>query len=471
MTPVPHLSDLLAHAPETFTVIDADGWHRLADVTRSVATTSEALRSAGVSDRDRVLLRLGRSARDVSSFFAVLAVGAVVVPVGEETPPARLRQIQQNCGAAFTLDADGRLETHEEGVQRGARSAAAETAVLVYTSGSSGVPKGVVCSHASVLAAARGIQERLQYRPDDRVGVVLPLAFDYGLYQVFLALLGGSTVVLYESGAAGPGLAARLRADGVTVLPSLPALTQTIVAWAGRRGRTLEAVRLATSTGADFPAGLATRLREALPGATVVPMYGLTECKRATIHSGDPDEPHSSGTAIPGCSVEVVDLEGRPVATGGTGEIVVHGANVMDGYWPLDDAELNARFTIAGGGRSVRTGDLGRLDEHGRLHVLGRTDDMFKRNGYRTSVGEVEDAIGQVPGVDLVCVRPPREDASYIAWYAGTVDPETLRAAVHERLEADKVPDVLERLDAMPVNANGKIDRARLASAAAGVGA
>ncbi|MEU8658894.1 AMP-binding protein [Actinoplanes philippinensis] len=455
---------MLDQAKPSFAVRDAEGVHTLADVRKLASDYERCLHENDVRPGDRVVVRLGRTFRDVAAIFGVSAAGAIVVPVGAETPDDRVDQISENCSARYQLTTvpTTSLVRHDGPGPAAAEDPAtlARTALMIYTSGSSGIPKGVVCSHSAVLSAVDGIQQRLAYRDTDRVALLLPMAFDYGLYQAFLALRSGAQLVIYPPDSGGLGLGGQLDEDGITVLPSLPALTQSLVTWCRRRNRSLRSLRLLTSTGADFTERLAQAARRALPSARVVPMYGLTECKRATIHTGSPDEPHNSGTPIPGCRVVILDEDREPVADGEVGEIVVVGDNVMSGYWPLTDESLNSRFGTNGDGeRWVASGDRGRLDAAGSLYVLGRVDDLFKHNGYRTSVTEIEEVISTIEGVERVCVRPPDDVNTFLAYYEGAIEATQLRTELGRRLESYKIPEELHRTDQMPINSNGKIDR------------
>lgn len=464
------LMQLLDDAADSFVVQEKHGKFGIESLRDAVEAYGRLLTSSGVTPLDRVVVKLSRSYLDLAAIFGVIAVGGIAVPVGAETPPDRVSMIADNCcavGAALTNDLRVGFERY---VSLRAEDAATtvsldDVALMIYTSGSSGAPKGVVCSHSAVLSAVEGIQERLGYLKTDRIGLVLPMAFDYGLYQGFLALRAGAELYIYEEAANGPRLGNRLKSDGITVLPSLPVLTTGLVSWSQRRHIKLDQIRLLTSTGADFTEHLAMQAREVMPRARVVPMYGLTECKRATIHDGRPHAPHNSGRAIKGCQIEIRDESEHALPAGEVGEIVVIGGNVMKGYWPLDDGALNERFGVTSDGeRFVRTGDKGYLDLSGGLYVLGRTDDMFKIRGYRTSVGEIEDSLLAITGVYQACVQPPLDGLPFTALYEGELTPVDLRSRLSAGLELNKIPDVILRVDSLPISANGKLDRNRIMS-------
>ncbi|WP_240926059.1 class I adenylate-forming enzyme family protein [Streptomyces sp. JB150] len=345
---------------------------------------------------------------------------------------------------------------------------------LIYTSGTTAMPKAVVSTHQQMLFAVHAIAERLEYRADDVVYCPLPLSFDYGLYQVFLGALAGSHVWLGSATESGPALLANLVRSQATVLPAVPPVSAALVRLLRRRRDAARPpLRLLTNTGAALPADIPHALREELPGLSVRLMFGLTECKRLTISEPDEDaiRPGSCGRPLTGTEVFVVDEEGRRLPAGEVGEITVRGANVMAGYWRRP--ELTAtRFPRRDGlFPELRTGDYGWTDEDGRLYFAGRRDDIYKQDGFRVSAIEVEAAARRLPDVDTAAVLPPdatRPEAVLVV--TGTADPATVLPRLREHLEDYKVPRTCHAVDALPVNANGKTAKAVLAGRLAEAG-
>ncbi|MER6528166.1 AMP-binding protein [Streptomyces sp. NPDC001508] len=206
---------------------------------------------------------------------------------------------------------------------------------LIYASGTTALPKAVVSTHAQVLFAARAIQQVLRYRAEDVVYSPLPLSFDYGLYQLFLGGLSEALVRLGRPAETGPGLLTRLRDSQATVLPAVPSVAGALARLLQRSNAGLPRLRLLTNTGAAMPKETLDALRGACPRLQVQLMYGLTECKRATVMPVDGDQvrPGSSGLPLPGTDVFVVDDAGRRLPHGAVGEITVRGPHVMAGYW------------------------------------------------------------------------------------------------------------------------------------------
>jgi len=196
---------------------------------------------------------------------------------------------------------------------------------------------------------------------------------------------------------------------GVTVIPVVPSLAELLVRLAARHPAVLP-VRLFTNTGAALTAPMIASLRARFPHASVVPMFGITECKRVSIaeYDGDLLRPGAVGRPLDGTELLITGDDGRPLAAGQVGEIVVRGPHVMSGYWraPQLTAQRFRRDPVTGV-MSLHTGDYGRLDADGYLYFEGRRDDMFKRSGLRVSALEIEAAACDVPGVRAAAVLPP----------------------------------------------------------------
>jgi len=279
----------------------------------------------------------------------------------------------------------------------------------------------------------------------DRVVIVLPASVHVAGLIHAASRLGAPFCVLHEQ-VHGPaldhvlddlepgllvtadqGAAAQARSRGIvvadasdiaaaaqgTVLAAMPAIAETLL-WLLRRSTTPPAaLSLVTTTGAAMPAHIATELRSLVPGLRVQIRYGLTECKRVAIMPPDEDlrRPGASGLPLPGTEVLVVDPDGEPLRPGELGEFVVRGPHVMAGYWRRESLTAERFPATADGGRELRTGDFGRLDEDGYLYVEGRRDDVYKERGFRVSTAEIEAAAHELPGVRLAVVLPPRATA------------------------------------------------------------
>ncbi len=442
------------------------------------------LASMGVGRRDRVVIAIPTHPIHPALIYGVSRIGAVfvilhdqvvghgLVHVIDDTEPALL--ICDDPAAHRLATARGIPVRTAETVERELDAAAAvdppaplsvDPVCLIYTSGSTGQPNAVVSTHAQVVFAAQAIQSQLRYRADDVVFSPLPLSFDYGLYQLFIAALGSSHVHLGCSADAGLILLRRLRQSGATILPALPSLAAILARLLERYGGSVP-LRLITNTGADMPTGTIDRLRSRLPDLQVQLMFGLTECKRVAIMPPDHDldRPGSCGRPLPGTEVVVVDDDGAPLPSGAIGEMVVRGPHVMAGYWRRPNLTASRFRRVDGLFTELRTGDYGFLDDDGYLYFCGRRDDIYKSRGFRVSAIEVEAAALRVAGVSSAAVLPPTgQHPDPVLFAVSDLPAGTLLERIREQIEHYKVPKICLLMEALPLNRNGKIDKAALA--------
>jgi acyl-CoA synthetase (AMP-forming)/AMP-acid ligase II len=310
--------------------------------------------------------------------------------------------------------------------------------------------------------------------PEDRVLCVLPLSFDYGLYQLLMSVRVGATLVL-EEGFAFPGRVVRLLEEqSITGLPGVPTVFQMLTALRGLSERRLPDLRFLTNTGAALPAGLTDAIQRTFPHARLFSMYGLTECKRVSYLP--PEElavrPTSVGIPIPGTEAWIDDGDGTAVAPGEVGELMVRGAHVMQGYWG-DPRATNERLRPGRWPweRVLATGDLFRRDEDGYLYFVGRRDDLIKSRGEKVIPREVEDVLLAAPGVrEAAVVGVPdrllgQAVHAHVSPQPGEVtEGAELRRHCARHLEDYMVPQRVFVHDKLPLTSNGKVDKLVLAS-------
>lgn len=423
----------------------------------------------GVERGDRVLAALPPDVSVPALLYGCSRIGAVFSLVHETTPVAVLDRIVADAEPALVVDPGELRAVATNGVvpeELPAPPLSVDPACLIYTSGSTGTPKAVVCTHGQMTFAAHAIQSELDYRADDIVFCALPLAFDYGLYQLFLGSVSGARVELGSAADAGPQLPRRLLDCGATVLPAVPALATALAVMLSRPTTTAPALRMLTNTGAAMPESVLETLRDRIPGLAVRLMFGLTECKRATIMPADEDlrRPGACGRALPGTEVFVIDADGARLLSGEVGEIVVRGPNVMAGYWRRPELTRQRFPRVDGLFPMLRTGDYGWLDEDGYLYFAGRRDDQYKEHGYRVSTAEVEAAAHRVSGVTAAVALPPSVgELGATLVVVGELAADQVLRAMRAELEEFKIPRVCRVVDAVPLTSNGKIDRAELA--------
>ncbi|MFC4015589.1 class I adenylate-forming enzyme family protein [Nonomuraea purpurea] len=454
--------------PDAVAVRDEEGAWTYAELLAHSRACARWLRRRGALAGDRVLVAAVPDRRVVAVLFACSRLGAVFVPVGgapgsrqwahyvEDSEPVLILTMRDldTCQAEWEYDHDELLDPPQPD----------DTALLLYTSGSTALAKAVVCPHAQVVFAMLAIAERLGYRADDVVFCRLPFSFDYGLYQVFLCVNAGAELVLAPPGS-DLTLLSSIRRRGATVVPVVPHLAAMLLRL-GARDRSPTRVRLFTNTGETLPPMTVKALRDRFSGAKVQLMFGITECKRVAIMDadGDLDRPGALGRPLRGTRVRVVDATGVEVPPGEPGEIVVCGPHVMAGYWrdPALSAKVFATDPVTGE-RALRTGDLGHLDDEGYLYFHGRRDQIFKRHGVRMSAVEIEAAAREVSGVSEAAVVPPADGHDAVLFVVASVTATEVLRRLGEHLDPARVPGVCRVVDRLPRTVSGKLDRAELA--------
>jgi amino acid adenylation domain-containing protein len=470
---------------------------------------AHSLRSQGIARGDRVAIYLDNSVEAVTAVFAILKAGGVFLVVNPTTKTEKLEYILNNCRAAgLVTDAvkyqmlgdmlqglphlrhtwvAGNLVL-EEGAATGLTWVLADPmipsqppgndcididlAALIYTSGSTGRPKGVMLTHLNVVSAATSITTYLENTSGDIILSVLPLSFDYGLYQVLMGFKIGGTVILERSFTYPYSVIETLIRENVTGFPIVPTMC-AILLQLDLSACQFPALRYITNTAAALPAHHIARLRQAFPHTSIFSMYGLTECKRVSYLPPDQIDirPTSVGRGMPNEEVYIVDGDGNRVGPGVIGELVIRGSNVMKGYWELPEA--TDRVLKPGplpGERVLYSGDLFRMDEEGYLYFVGRKDDIIKTRGEKVSPKEVEDVIYALPEIaeaavigvpDAVLGEAVR---AVVALREGVqlTEREVLRHCA-ERLEDFMVPKSVVFLNALPKTSSGKIAKRQLA--------
>jgi acyl-CoA synthetase (AMP-forming)/AMP-acid ligase II len=347
-----------------------------------------------------------------------------------------------------------------------------DLAMLIYTSGSTGFPKGVMMTHQNVDAAATSITTYVGNTPDDIILAVSPISFDYGLYQVLMAVKVGATLVLEKSFAFPQAILNRIAQEKVTGFPLVPTMAALLLQMKDLRPGQYPTLRYITNTAAALPPAHIARLQELFPTTTLFSMYGLTECKRCTYLPPEQlkTRPGSVGIAIPGTEAYVVGDDGVPLPFGSTGELVIRGPHVMKGYW--ENAEATAKALRPGPlpqEMVLYTGDLFRTDEEGFLYFLGRKDDIIKTRGEKVSPKEVENVLYSLAGVREAAVVGVPDPVLGLAIKA-VISLETFSALAAadvirhcaKHLEDFMVPKHVEIRDQLPKSENGKIARRQI---------
>lgn len=393
-----------------------------------------------------------------------------------------LRQIVslRGPGSADSVDlaaflASGESMDHDEVRSRAAAVDAEDLCHLLFTSGTTGRPKGVMLTHGSVCRGFESWCEVVGLRTGDRYLVVNPYFHSFGLNAGILACLLRGAVNLPHAVFDVPAIMERVERDAITVLPGPPAIYQSMLQHPDLEPARLATLRLAVTGAAVIPVQLILDMREVLGFDTVVTGYGLTESSGIATMCRHDDDPETiattSGRSIPGVEVRIDDGSGGSLPPGEDGEILVRGYVVMRGY--ADDPEATAEAIDRDGW--LHTGDIGRLDAAGYLRITDRLKDMFIVGGFNAYPAEIEQALSTHPAVAQAAVIGIPDDrlgevgaAFVVAAPGATIDPEELIAWSRERMANYKVPRRVEVVDALPLVPAGKVDKVALRARAAG---
>lgn len=478
--------------PDKTAIVSGDARPTYAELARRAAGLARELKRRGVRRGERVAIFLNNSADAVASVFGTLAAGGVFSVVNPGTKADKLAYILNNASAAAMIT-EPRLAAVAQEAAWHAPSVATtllaplsfedeerpvggidlDLAMIMYTSGSTGFPKGVMMTHANIDAAASSITSYLESRADDVVLSVLPMAFDYGLYQALLCAKAGATLVLEKSFTYPAAVLEKLRAEKVTGFPLVPTLAAMLLQMKQLEPGMFPHLRYLTNTAAALPPAHIQRLRRLFPRAKLYSMYGVTECKRCTYLPPEQLDvrPSSVGIPIPGTEAWVVDEKGERVPPGRVGQLVVRGAHVMKGYWENEEATRRALRPGPYPWENVlHTGDLFKADEEGYLYFVARMDDIIKTRGEKVSPREVENCLYDMAGVrEAAVIGVPDPILGNAIKAVLAVDPDsrlTERDVIRHcaaRLEEFMVPKHVEFRGELPKSENGKIARRQIA--------
>jgi malonyl-CoA/methylmalonyl-CoA synthetase len=448
------------------------------------------LRSRGVEPGDRVVLCGSSSAAWVVAYLATLRVGATAVPAEAALTTAELATMVAEARPVLAF-ADGAAQSALRAVASGGWEVlslssdegssisdamdagepiepievpGSSTALLAFTSGTTGRPRGVPLSHANLLSSIRAATLAWRWSPRDALVHALPLAHQHGLGGVHATLLAGSRATIHARFEADL-LARSIADDRATVLFAVPAIYRRLLDHEGMSPAPFSSLRVAISGSAPLDPGLFDRVAELL-GHAPVERYGTTESGLDTSNPYDgPRRPGSVGLPLPGVSIAIMGADGTPLEPGSVGEIAFRGPQVFDGY--LNDRDTASAFFPGGW---FRTGDTGRVDPRdGFLTITGRQKDVIISGGLNVHPREVELALEAHPGVSaaaVVGVPSERWGEEVVAFVVATTERrpavDELRDHVRGRLAGYKCPKRVLVIEELPANAMGKVDRRRL---------
>jgi len=497
-------------------VVDGETRLTFAEVASSATQVSRALMAAGVAPGDRVAIWAPNCAEWVTGALGALGVGGVLVPLNTRFKGPEAAYVLATSGARVLLTVRGFLGLdypalldgldvgalertvvmrgeagapgagptpvvgseeflgagvavpEVEAVARWRSVGSGDVSDLIFTSGTTGNPKGAMATHAQTLRTFGTWSSIVGLARGDRYLVVNPFFHTFGYKAGILACLMAGATLVPEAVFDAARVMERIEQERITVLPGPPTLYQSLLAHPGRSAADLSSLRLGVTGAAVVPVELVVAMRQELGFSTVLTAYGLTEsCGTVTMcRRGDPPElvATTSGRAIPGLEVRVVDADGDAVAAGAEGEVVVRGYTVMPGYW--GDPEATAQAVDPDGW--LHTGDVGAMDEAGNVSITDRLKDMFTVGGFNTYPAEVEAVLRRCPGVGQVAVIGVPDErlgevgcAVVVPDSAVGPDDEDLGRRVIDRARAAlanyKVPRYVVLTAELPVNASGKV--------------
>jgi amino acid adenylation domain-containing protein len=508
------LIESAARHPDRTAVVDGTQSITYRALEQASSRLAGELAARGAGPGTRVGLYLDKSLHAIVALWGVLRAGAAYVPLDAASPVKRIARIVENgdlCGIlstpkrwpalapalaspagfvgiactpqrpggiGFAFDTPNASPVPTASASAGSKEHdPSRAAYILYTSGSTGQPKGVVLSHRAALSFVDWAARTVELGPGDVVSSHAPLHFDLSVFDVFASCRAAARLALVPPGlnVFPRNLADWIAAQRITVWYSVPSLLARLALSGGLERHDWSQLREIIFAGEVFPVAHLRRLREQIPGARYWNWYGPTETNVCTAYAVDALPPGQTapvpiGTACANSTLLVVNDAGSVCAAGETGELYVSGPSLMTGYQAMPEATAHALVARDEGNELwYRTGDLVREDAAGLLHLLGRRDGMIKSRGYRIELGEIESVLHQHPGVaEAAAIALPDEDSGHVIRAAAValagqaLDAGQLHAFCAERLPAYMIPLSIAVRPSLPRGSTGKIDRLQL---------
>ena len=504
----------IAARPDVEAVVEPGRRVTYRELGELVTTSTRAMMAAGVEPGDRVAIWAPNGLGWIVAALGAQSAGAALVPINTRWKGAEAAYVLSASKAValvttvgfLGVDTVGMLRAAEtplphlrrivlldgsddaEAIPRGAatehwhtfvtraeqiRAAAAserrqsvrptDTSDVLFTSGTTGRPKGVIMTHGQTVRQFREWCEFADLRAGDRYLIVNPFFHMFGYKAGWLAcLLQGATIVpvpVFDV----PQVLSLVETERISVLPGAPTIYRSILDHPDRRAFDLHTLRVAVTGAADVPVELIRQMRAELPFRSILVGYGLTEAGTCTGSRPDDDTETiatTAGRAMPGLEILIADADGHEVERGATGELLVRGYSVMQGY--LDDPDATAAAIDDRG--FLHTGDLATMDDRGYVRIVGRSKDMLIVGGFNVYPAEVENlllghhAIGRVAVIGVPDGRMGEVGMAYVVPAPGqSVDPDAIIGWARERLANYKVPRYVVAVAELPINASGKV--------------
>jgi len=517
------LTESAAKYPDKEAIVFKDDKMSYAELERESNKLAYGLSRIGIARGGRVGIYLDRSISSIVGAFGTLKAGATYVPIDPICPPGRLSYILNKCGIKFLLASQDKLANIEQAfpansplesilvmngldsssrslgsakvidwqeIREAAREDAlsvntidADLAYILFTSGSTGNPKGVMLSHLNSLTFVNSAHDFFQVTMNDRFSNICPLHFDMSVFDLFVAFKAGATVVIIpETTAIFPvKLAEVISKNKISIWNSVPSALSLLATYKNLDNHDLSSLRLVLFAGEQFPLKYLRRLKEAIPRAKFCNMYGQTEANSSTyywVEQLPPDGKASLpiGKTLPNFEVFALDEAGKQITKPGQeGELYVRANTVALGYW--DEFEKTEKSFVKNplrpdlNERVYKTGDLVRLDPDGNYLFLGRKDHMIKSRGYRIEIGEIETILCNHPEIKNAVVIPlpdeligNRISTIIVPFTPGKINKEDILKYCSQQLPKYMIPEIVEFRDSLPTTSSGKVDRKKLSN-------
>lgn len=507
------------HLPDKIALISQGKEYTYASLNQKSNHLANWLIDNNINLQDRVLIFLDNSPEVVASLFGIMKAGAIFVLLNPAMKAKKLHYILNNSDTKVLIthanklrvvrNAVGQLphlehvivcsdsklsddsnikkqlpslnistwssiETYQTNRKsdRSPRIVDIDLATIRYTSGSTGNPKGVMSAHVNIVTAIRSITQYLQHVSKDIILCALPLSFDYGLYQILMGIKIGGTVVLEKTFVFPYKVLEQIPRYKITGFPIVPSMLGLMFELEHLDRFDCASLRYISNTAAALPPKYIKRVRELWPHVDIYSLYGLTECKGVCFLPPEKinSHPNSLGIPMPNVDIAIIGDNDKKALPGETGELVVRGSNVMQGYWKLPkETEKTFRSGHYRGDVRLHSGDYFKQDNDGYLYFVGRKDDMIKTNGEIVSSREIEDAICTIKDIlEAAVVGYPDEIAgqvirAHIVSQNPSLSKKNVLKHCKENLEPLMIPKVVNFEQSLLKNTNGKIDKKKLA--------
>ena len=474
-------------------IMGSDRWS-YRDVDRFSNNLARGLQALACARNDRVAFYMPKSPRTIASIIGILKAGCAYVPIDVTSPSARASRIIESAEPGIMLVDETTRESVEDigcgGVLLDVSTIGFESsecvqtagerddpAYILYTSGSTGVPKGVVITHGNVISFVEWAVEYFQITREDRMSAHPPLHFDLSVFDIFGAFAAGAELHVppIAINISATFAADFIRSSQLTHWFSVPSLLTFMAKFDAVEQNDFPSLKRVLWCGEVLPTPVLRHWMLRLPHVQFTNLYGPTE---ATIASSyftvekvpEPADEIPIGRACPEETMLILDEQLRPVETGSIGNLYIGGAGVSPGYWrdaaKTEQCFIGDPFGSNPSARLYKTGDLARADSKGQVYFVGRADTQIKSRGYRIELGEIETALNTIPGLKesaIVAVQTDGFENQAICCAYSTMDPDvspaSVRSLLRKNLPTYMLPSKWLKLEALPRNANGKVDK------------